>query len=340
MAAALLAAHRNMAMSPSVSTTHDDVEEVDAGFDRITSNHLQDWSVTMVHSWLSGMNQSATAKAAYEASIDGATLLELDAAGWEALGVLSPIERAKLMGAVKKSAQSSASAKPRSPAASSVLPVSQQESGRRKLASEKQMEDFFLLPFCPPCGCQQFSKARTPEGGSEHTRQWVTAIANANLSGTEAKEHFLRFLGMYNVIDLLVFTIDMTYLITVELSGKGPSSVAALLILICIGISTFKTGVAMIFSTIVYNTASAVSSQNFIVWCKLPNTTRSFKLINDLSIYGPASAKGVQPAGPAPLAGASMPVAPKAAAAAALQLPLLRNLLRAVRSDPASDSFG
>ena len=38
------------------------------------------------------------------------------------------------------------------------------------------------------------------------------------------------------------------------------------------------------WQTILYNSASAVSDANFIVFAKLPSTIRYLKLINDLSI--------------------------------------------------------
>ncbi|GMH73416.1 hypothetical protein TL16_g06182 [Triparma laevis f. inornata] len=60
---------------------------------------------------------------------------------------------------------------------------------------------------------KKFCMGKTFEGGVEHCRHWIPAIANANMSGSNVKAHVLRFLGMYNVVDLLVFTIGMQFLL-------------------------------------------------------------------------------------------------------------------------------
>lgn len=289
MAAAVLAAHRNIAAASTPK--QDEVEEIKELAE--PKPPLLQWSAQEVNSWLLSLGKQQLAGAAQEAGIDGATLTELDAAGWAELGVHSAIERAKLLAAVKAIANGS---KPQQNAAASasagspdprlgLQPGGHQRVARRPGANEKKLIDHFVKPTMPP-GFLWSSSARTPEGGAEHTRDWVTSIVNAHVSGGEAKEHFMRFLGMYNVIDLLVFTIDMTYVMSLEINGSGAQSLVQVLILVFMGISAAKTGIGMVFSTIVYNTCSACSVENFLVFAKLPTTTRSLKLVNDLSIYG------------------------------------------------------
>ena len=69
------------------------------------------------------------------------------------------------------------------------------------------------------CGgpCQKV----TPEGGAEHELHWALAIACANAKGENVKGHALRFLGMYNVMDLLTFTIAMDILGSAEPPSDG-----------------------------------------------------------------------------------------------------------------------
>ena len=288
MAAAVLAAHRNMATASSPS--HEEVEQIqdDGAHDAIP---LLSWSVQQVCAWLLSLGWQELAATVQKADIDGATLIELDAAGWAELGVRSAVERAKLNAAVKAIAETSKSLgryaeespSPRQQPGSQ--PGGHQRVPRRPTASEKKLVDHFLKPgSCP--GCFWASTARTPEGGAEHTRDWITSIVNAHVSGGEAKEHFLRFLGMYNVIDLLVFTIDMTYVMSLEISGSGAQSMVQVIILVLVGVSAAKTGIGMVLSTILYNTCSACSVENFLVFAKMPTSTRALKLVNDLSIYG------------------------------------------------------
>ena len=56
-------------------------------------------------------------------------------------------------------------------------------------------------------------KPRSPDGGAEHNIGWILAIANSNRQPGELKSHCLRFLGMYNVVDLLTFGGAMSLLL-------------------------------------------------------------------------------------------------------------------------------
>lgn len=295
MAAAVLAAHRNMA-TVSSPKRDDEVEEIqDEG--ALDAKWVRRWSAQQVHAWLLSLGWRELAASAQKADVDGATLIELDSEGWAELGVRSAVERARLSAAVKTVADTSKSPRLPSHAAAAGAespnpgqqpgsqPGAQQRVPRRPTAGEKKLVAHFTEPSSCP-GCFWASSARTPEGGAEHTRDWITSLVNAHVSGGEAKEHFLRFLGMYNVIDLLVFTIDMTYLMSLDVSGSGAQSMVQVLLLILVGVSAAKTGIGMVLSTILYNTCSACSVENFLVFAKLPTSTRALKLVNDLSIYG------------------------------------------------------
>ena len=233
---------------------------------------LAEWTVDEVAAWLMVNGQKTISEKARSAQIDGSVLIELDAEGWKELGVTSAIERAKLLAAVKKAALAEASGEP----LSNVVTQQGAEPTKRSKAAEKRLVNHFV----PNCG-----KQRTPDMGAEHTPGWALCIANANRNPADVKQHYLRFMGVYNVIDLLVLTINMAYLITADLSGIGPNSWCSVVLLTCQGTSSILAGVGMIASTILYNTASGVSDANFVVFGKLPSTLRYMRLINDVSIF-------------------------------------------------------
>ena len=156
----------------------------------------------------------------------------------------------------------------------SVMPQYSRPTKRTR-QMEKDLKKYFTDGFSP----------RTPDQGVEHTPSWALCIANANSNPAEVKQHYLRFMGVYNVIDLLVLTINMAYLITADLGAIGPNSWCAVVLLTMQGSAAMLSGFGMVSSTILYNTASAVSDANFVVFAKLPSTLRYMRLINDLSIF-------------------------------------------------------
>ena len=239
---------------------------------------LSSWTVTAVARWLTEQGQHEVAKAATRARVDGAMLLELDAAAWQELGVSTALERARLAAAVKRAAALAASDADRRKAGTVATVSAQDFAGGRTGKKHEQRVRMHFVTGSPPC-C-----ARTPDGGAEHTSGWGLCICNANANPAEVKQHFLRFMGMYNVIDLLVLTINLSYLISAELSKTGPDSLCSLIIVTLMGFSGTLSGLGMGISTIFYNSASAVSDANFIVFAKLPQTIRSLRLVNDLSI--------------------------------------------------------
>ena len=62
-------------------------------------------------------------------------------------------------------------------------------------------------------------------------------------------------------------------------------SCAGYVVFFLFGLGAWLSGMGMVSSTIMYNTASAVSDTNFIVYAKLPSTLRQFKMVNDASIW-------------------------------------------------------
>ena len=233
---------------------------------------VAEWSVSDVSTWLLVRGHKDLADATQKSQIDGGTLIELDAAGWSELGVSSAVQRAKLLSAVKQAAvaETNNTFEP----GPSVMPQYARPTKRSRKA-EKELSKHFVDGFSP----------RTPDMGTEHTPSWALCVANGNSNPAEVKQHYLRFMGVYNVIDLLVLTINMAYLMSADLSGVGPDSWASVVIITFQGTAAMMAGFGMVSSTILYNTASAVSDANFIVFAKLPSTLRYMKLINDLSIF-------------------------------------------------------
>eukprot|EP00927_Polykrikos_kofoidii_P031266 TRINITY_DN26915_c0_g1_i1.p1 TRINITY_DN26915_c0_g1~~TRINITY_DN26915_c0_g1_i1.p1 ORF type:complete len:477 (+),score=69.13 TRINITY_DN26915_c0_g1_i1:22-1452(+) len=270
---------------------------------------LADWSASRVATWLSSSGRSDLSDVVLQHQVDGLTLLEMDGEAWKELGVSTSLERAKLMGHVKRasinpsydvgkppqsvpqsgceSAKVSAAVNPPlidppliDPIFDSCEPsplVAQQDGwgGKNGTKTEFNVVKHFVSGF----------KRRTPEGGAEHRLDWMLSFCNANRNPTDVKKHCLRFMNMYNLIDLLVLTIDLAYLSTAELEVNGPETFCSLLILLVVGISALMSGFGMLCSTVMYNTASAVGSANFIVFAKLPSTLRCLKFINDTSFW-------------------------------------------------------
>ena len=96
---------------------------------------------------------------------------------------------------------------------------------------------------------------------------------------------YIALLGMYNVIDLLVLTINFSYICSASLSDIGTESWADSCILALMALSCIMAGIGMVGSTILYNTSSAVSDVNFIAYTKLPCTLFFVRWVNDNSIW-------------------------------------------------------
>mmetsp|Transcript_16701 Transcript_16701/g.31263 ORF Transcript_16701/g.31263 Transcript_16701/m.31263 type:complete len:449 (+) Transcript_16701:155-1501(+) len=201
--------------------------------------------------------------------VDGATLLKLTTEGWRELAApeeVSCIAVAKVRTEIERLAV----AKPVPHLAKSLF---KDESDSKNLARFKNEKEF--VAFCDK---------KVFEGGAEHTRQWVPSIANASIDGGALKGHVLRFLSMYNVVDLLSVTIVVTYLY----DGKEslPETYWDIVQAFIYFLSGLLSGTGMISSTILYNTASSVGEANFHAFVKTYGVNKVLMFVNDASIWG------------------------------------------------------
>jgi len=233
------------------------------------------WTAEEVLAWLeaNGVGEGVIA-AAKTANLDGAMLAEMTGAAWAELGVNSALDQVRLVARAKGAREGSGTK------ASGV------RSGLERLPIQHQSEEPTFLQWTDlDSSMRAYWNGRVPEGGSEHKVNWSIAIANANLDPAEVKQHVLRFLGMYNVIDLLVFTVDTSFLITMESTRAGPNSWSGMLLVLIFGTAAILSGISTLGSCVFYNTCSAVSEVNFSAFCKTPQTSNMLKFINDASIF-------------------------------------------------------
>lgn len=203
--------------------------------------------------------------------MSGAVLLELDAEGLRELAApekLGAVKAAKLKVELKRLAVARPVAAAGHGGGGGLFVVDSQVPPP---SSEKKLQKH----------CEQV----TFEGGAEHKAHWIPSIVNANVEGANVKAHVLRFLGMYNVVDLLTFTIGMQFLLE-EKKEEWSSNVFDLVIVFFAALCIVLSGVGMFASTILYNTASSVSESNFHAFCKVPATNRALMGVNDHSIWG------------------------------------------------------
>ena len=148
-------------------------------------------------------------------------------------------------------------------------------------------------------------------------------MASASTNGAVAKNHVLGFLGMYNVLSLLVFTIAFTCLFTLQPIVSATATVAVTAQqqplevdsnrttaaavtaaattrnvqaqiaewLDAINFILFALSAIMSFgglnaTSIAYNTASACSDANATALIKMPSFAKYLKAANDASIFG------------------------------------------------------
>ncbi|GMI29348.1 hypothetical protein TeGR_g241 [Tetraparma gracilis] len=165
---------------------------------------VSSWTPSQVKEWLLVEHpQSAqVASELLKQSVDGTTLLELTHEAWGELGAVSRVEQSRLIGLVKRQAQHPLpKATP-----TAVAPAADASAERGEFPAAAQ-------PFAAPWKLFWHLDKATPETGAEHTKQWLQAIANANVDPADVKGHMLRFLGMYNVADLLTFTIGAQFIL-------------------------------------------------------------------------------------------------------------------------------
>ena len=217
MAAAILAS-RTLLQNNAATVTP--IEDVDAdsmpsspnGKNANERSPIAAWSVQRVSAWLQQQGFQKLSESSLASTVDGSCLLELNTAAWAELGCTSAVQCCKLVALVKKEAASVAADS--HPVSAPAPPAAAQQYYDEGRNHEEKVAKHFTAGMSP----------RSPDGGAEHNISWVLAVANANANPAEVKQHCLRFLGMYNVIDLLVLTIDVTYLMTAELTGIGPTS--------------------------------------------------------------------------------------------------------------------
>jgi hypothetical protein len=129
----------------------------------------------------------------------------------------------------------------------------------------------------------------TPQVGAEHTPFWLLGVASSNPEPADIKAHVLRFLGMYNVCDLLTFTIGSQFLLE-SASNHDPENLPLTwfdpLIFFFCSVSCAMSGIGLLASTILYNTASSVHEVNFAAFARAPATGKTMLFVNDLSIFG------------------------------------------------------
>lgn len=266
MAAAILRLHelRSASVHPNAE---EKVEPTSPSSDQELD--VAEWSQEQVGDWLESIGRPELAQSILTNGVDGRVLLKLDGEAWTELGVSSALERAKILAAVERASRRSAAAAPL-PATSSVA-VQDALGGKQGPKAETRVR-------------KHFWPRRTFQGGREHSPDWFLAIANANSDPSVVKEHTLRFLGTYSIIDLLVFTINTSYLIGLFLGRTPVTSVPGWLILLLHCSAATQSMYGMIVSTVVYSVASAVSGANFIVFAKLPAMTKAMLYVNDCSI--------------------------------------------------------
>jgi hypothetical protein len=125
-----------------------------------------------------------------------------------------------------------------------------------------------------------FWPLRTWTVGAEHTSLWWEAIICAKSDPADCKAHFVRFLGTYNILNLLVFTVGMAVV-----AAEGPPGAAADLVVLTLGVlMTGLAGVGSVASTVFYATVSPVSDANFIAFAKRPVVFGYCRFVNDCSI--------------------------------------------------------
>eukprot|EP00948_MAST-09A_sp_MAST-9A-sp1_P001894 g1894.t1 len=167
---------------------------------------ILDWTPADVAHWLEyDKNLPLVAERIIELNVDGATLLEFNDAAWVECGVPTAVERCRLVSEIRHKKISSLQE------LRSKLPVVKKSRDPAN-ANEKPVDYRTQLKHA-------YNFTSDTGGASEHFPQWHQAVANANRSGAVVKSHILGFLGMYNVLALLVFTVAFTCLW--EMSNKS-----------------------------------------------------------------------------------------------------------------------
>lgn len=225
---------------------------------------LEAWDVTRVGAWLEaaddlGDTRATVAGNARRLGVDGATLARLDAEGGRELGVQSAVRRAKVRALVD--------------AAGQALPQTRQN---QRSQGPPRASVFSKMS-------ARGEKVTFKHGGAaEHMRFWHAGAAHANAEGFKTKQHFLGFLGMYNVLALLSFTIGFNMLMSKEPLVEWIDAVIFLIVLL----STIMSAAGINATAIVFNITSACSDANSTALHKMPHMCRYMKQANDMCLLG------------------------------------------------------
>jgi hypothetical protein len=237
----------------------------------LTGTHrcVEAWTIEDVVAWLRSQGLLQVAEQAAEHAIDGLTLSKLDRQGWQEMGVQSAIQRAKLIAAVERESRAETYTTARS--------TESQEASVRPHATQAQVQ-------------KRGDTVTAKHGGAaEHMSYWHAGVATANASGANAKRHVLGFLGMYNVLSLLVNTIGFTMLATLKLPEPGRTDADAwfeVFLFAMYGLCSIMSFVGINATAIAYNVSSACSDANATLLFKMPGMCAYLKQCNDMCLFG------------------------------------------------------
>ena len=268
------------------------------------------WPKERVKEWLQeecGMSSSVAAKA-FEAGVDGATLVELDAAAWNELGLESAVARARVIGKVRTRVMTGPDTSTHAGAAEEARWAGVRDGteggglggGSPSMARSYTPGSFSGRPRSVVLRDGPTLEARSVEewlakfetwvtrkknwmGGAEHRLYWTRCVSAANgANGHALKEHFLRFLGMYNVAGLLTLTITGPFL----LNAEQPTESIDIAICWLMSLSFILSAGGILLSTILYNTASVIHEKNFPLFGKTTSGVLGTNQVNDYCIFG------------------------------------------------------
>ena len=268
------------------------------------------WPKERVKKWIQEECRlsSEVAAKAFEEGVDGVTLVELDTAAWEELGVKSAVARARLLGKVRARVISGPDTSTRAGAAEETRWTEVRDDIGRGFGGASRAASSFNPGSASGVGLPRSVvlregptlEARSAEAwhakfakwcmdkknwaiGAEHRLYWTKCVSAANgADGHALKEHFLRFLGMYNVMGLLNLTITAPFL----LDSEQPTESIDIAIFWIMGFSFLCSSLGIILSTIMYNTASVVHEKNFPLFGKTTAAALCAGRVNDLMFLG------------------------------------------------------
>ena len=251
---------------------------------------LVKWSVDSVVSWLKEECEASrdVVQAAREARVDGATLLCMNHDAWAELGVKSRVEQARFMGRTKQLTA-------RGEKARWARQSKQRDNSQTPGGAGDTLEDGETSVSLTD---GEILAAKTLKewmdkfawwvyihknflGGAEHRLYWHKCIAAAlGADGASCKDHYLRFVSMYNVIGVLIFAITSEAM----LNSEAPDESIDIVFLLFIGMSTVSSSLGTLLSIVFYNVVSAVHENNFALFAKLSFTQNAMSFVNDSTI--------------------------------------------------------